>query len=172
MIMWHDKNTQSPCNLCFIFEYVYLYSFLVNFLRKRHVSRGLSQHMERNDNKLYSYWQGQGIWLQEGQLPIKAGWLDVPFKFCNLAKAFKDNIWLSLSRGHNSNDSLVFFFDAYIYFWLSELPKICVLICRNLPCPQKFLATRLHLSVYFILDKIYFLLAKIKVSKLTLYKLN
>ena len=35
-------------------------------------------------------WQGKGLWLQVGQLPIKAGWRDVPFTFCNLAKAFKD----------------------------------------------------------------------------------
>ena len=34
-------------------------------------------------------WQGEGIWLQLGQLPIKAGWRDVPITFCNLAKAFK-----------------------------------------------------------------------------------
>ena len=34
-------------------------------------------------------WYGQGTWLQVGQLPIKAGWRDVPITFCNLAKAFK-----------------------------------------------------------------------------------
>ena len=30
---------------------------------------------------------------------------------------------------------------AYIWLWLSELPKICALIFRNFPCPQKSLAT-------------------------------
>ena len=31
----------------------------------------------------------QDIWLQVGQLSIKAGWWDIPLTFCNLAKAFK-----------------------------------------------------------------------------------
>ena len=35
-------------------------------------------------------------------------------------------------------------FNAYMYLWLSGRPKLCALICRNFPCPQKFLAMRLH----------------------------
>ena len=59
MRMWHDKNTQSPCRPCYIFEYVYPHTFHVNFLLKRHASRGNSiscpsYHMERTDNKPFS----------------------------------------------------------------------------------------------------------------------
>ena len=39
--------------------------------------------------------------------------------------------------------------NAYISLWLSERPKICTLICRNLPCPQKFLVTRLPPELLF-----------------------
>ena len=50
---------QSPCHLCYIFEYVYLHTFHVSFLLKRHVTRGhriscLSYHMEQTDNKPFS----------------------------------------------------------------------------------------------------------------------
>ena len=34
-------------------------------------------------------------------------------------------------------------FNVYILLWHSELSKICALIYRNLPCPQKFLAMQL-----------------------------
>ena len=51
----YDQNTPSPCHPCYIWV-VYLHTFHVNFLRKRHVSRGHriscpSHHMERADNK-------------------------------------------------------------------------------------------------------------------------
>ena len=42
------------------------------------------------------------MWLQVGQLPIKAGWQDVPLAFRSLAEAFKNNINL---------DSLLLLFD-------------------------------------------------------------
>ena len=61
----------------------------------------------------------------------------------------------------------VFEFERDSYFWnkstlmlnltstLSELPKFCALICRNLPCPQKLLATHLvqicHEAFYFLM---------------------
>ena len=59
MRMWHDKNTQSPCNPCFIFYYVYLHTFHVNFLRKRHVSQCHriscpSHHIKRTDKKPFT----------------------------------------------------------------------------------------------------------------------
>ena len=40
-------------------------------------------------------------------------------------------------------------FNIYIQIYLSELLSICVLICRNLRCPQKFLATRLCTGAIF-----------------------
>ena len=92
MRMWHDKYTQSPCHPCFIFEYVYPHTFHVNFLLKRYITHdhGIScTSYQRTDNKPCSGLIGQRLWLQVGQLPIKAGWRDVPLTFCNLAKAFK-----------------------------------------------------------------------------------
>ena len=35
-------------------------------------------------------------------------------------------------------------FNACILLWLSELPKMCALIWRNLRCPQKFLPVSLQ----------------------------
>ena len=54
--MRHDKNIQSPWYPCYIFEYVYLEKFHVNFLPHRHLSRGhrisyIAHHLGRTDNK-------------------------------------------------------------------------------------------------------------------------
>ena len=35
-----------------------------------------------------------------------------------------------------------------VCIWKRKLPKICALICRNLPCPKKFLATRLDSIIW------------------------
>ena len=92
MIKAHSP--QSPCHPGYIFEYVCPHTFHVNFLLKRHITCGhriscTFYHMERTDNKPFSGLIGPSMWLQVGQLPIKAGRWDVPITFCNLAKAFK-----------------------------------------------------------------------------------
>ena len=39
--------------------------------------------------------------------------------------------------------------QTLMFTFTSELLRICVLICRNLPCPQKFLGTRLCTGAFF-----------------------
>ena len=71
------------CHACYISEYIYLHIFRVNFLLKRHLSRGHriscpAHHLERTDNKPFV-----------GHFPIKTAWRGAPLAFCNIAKAFK-----------------------------------------------------------------------------------
>ena len=92
--MWYDRNTQSPCHPCYIFEYVYPHTFYVNFLLKRHITHGhriscTSYHMEWTDNKPFSGLIGPRHMTASQAVAIKAGWQDVLLTFCNLAKAFK-----------------------------------------------------------------------------------
>ena len=59
MRMRHDKNAQSLCDPCYIFEYVYSHTFHVNFLLKRHVPCDqriscFSYHKQRTDSKPFS----------------------------------------------------------------------------------------------------------------------
>ena len=61
------QNIQSPRHLCYIFEYVYLHTFYVNFLLKRHLSRGhriscSTHHLGRTDNKPFNRLIGPIYW--------------------------------------------------------------------------------------------------------------
>ena len=92
---WYVIN--SLCRACYISEYIYLHIFRVNFLLKRHLSRGhgiscLAHHLERTDNKPFSRLIGP-THKQVGQLPIKTGWWDAHLGFCNLSKACRQNMW-------------------------------------------------------------------------------
>ena len=44
-------------------------------------------------------------------------------------------------------------FNIFNYLYLKEISisEICTLICRNLPCPQKFLPTRLFTPLVFLI---------------------
>ena len=50
------------------------------------------------------------------------------------------------------------------YLWLSELRKMCALTCGNLPCPQKFLATRLCMR-NSLADNVVFILMEFRNEK-------
>ena len=91
MIRTHDE---SPCYLCYIFEYVYLPAFHVNFLLKRYLFRGQrisrsTHHLERADNKPVSGLIGP---RPTSRKVVHESWaVRSPLVFCNLAKSFKHN---------------------------------------------------------------------------------
>ena len=118
MAMWHDKNTQSPCHPCYIFEYVYLNTFYVNFLLKSHVSSGhiipcLPHYMEGTDNEPFSGLIGPRH-MTASRATVHQNWVVrcSPYpKHLNTILC----IWLSLSIRHqnnNNNDSLLLLFDG------------------------------------------------------------
>ena len=101
----------SLCHACYVSEYIYLHIFRINFLLKRHLSRGqgiscLAHHLERTDNKPLSRLIRTHTYKQEGQWSIKTGYRDAPLTFCNLAKAFKHNT-ICDSNGTQTHNHLV-----------------------------------------------------------------
>ena len=84
-------RTQPPCHLRYKFEYVYLHTFHVKFLFKRHLSRGhriscLAPHLEQTDSKPFS-----GLieprYMTTSRAIVHQSWRDAPLAFCNLAKS-------------------------------------------------------------------------------------
>ena len=109
--------TTSLCHLC------YTSLLYINFLLKRHLSRGHKifcpeDHLEWTGNKLFSGMIGPRHMTTIRELSIRTGWRDAPLAFCNLAKTFSNTklyIWPSLSKDHqnsNNSDSLFLLFDG------------------------------------------------------------
>ena len=92
--MWHDKNTQSLCHSCYIFEYVHPHTFHVNFLLQRHITRGYrtsctSYHTDRTDSKPFSRLIGPRHMTASRAVAHQSWVARCSLTFCNLAKAFK-----------------------------------------------------------------------------------
>ena len=84
-------RAQPPCHLRYVFEYVSLHTFCVNFLFKRHLSRGHriscpAPHLEQTDSKTFG-----GLTVPRHMTASRAivhqSWRDAPLAFCNLAKS-------------------------------------------------------------------------------------
>ena len=92
--MWHDKNTQSPCHPCYILGYVYLHTFHVTFLLKRHITRGhriscTSYHVKRTDSKPFSGLIGPRHMATSRAVAHQSWVARCSPQSCNLTKAFK-----------------------------------------------------------------------------------